>query len=1000
MRFHRLELTAFGPFPGTEVVDLDRLNQAGLFLLTGPTGAGKTSILDAICFALYGGVPGSRNGAKSFKSDHADGDVVPSVELELTVRDRRFRLRRQPGWQRPSRRARAGYVDERTKASIEELADGSWRVHSTRVDEVGHLVSTVLGMNMAQFCQVVMLPQGEFQTFLGAGAKERHDVLESLFHTHRFQAIERWLSDHRRSLDVAVQDAEAGLDQLLARATEVSTGVKGLVTPVAPPLTEQADADYPDVIASFATRSADLVAAASSAADARTTTAETAKQAQHALDAARTLLELQRRHREGLNRRDELVAAATEVRRREREVLLAQRAAAFEPLLELVSEADRAQHGALVDVEHALEQVWRPSPEHDLSTQAATAAQAHELTTMLARLEALVGVQEELDGLEAELVTLDIELSSGRAEEADLEALLAALPAQLETAQARRVTALSAHDLLAAVDHEVRIAKDRREAARQVAARTVELDDLDAALLVARERRVAAREAAQDVRERRIAGMAAELAMQLRPDTPCPVCGSADHPGPAARVDGASDADDEAAALAVLDEAELTVGRLTQQRERVTTQRDAAEGAAVGRTTEQAEDALDAVLSRREAVASAAADLPGAEAHLADLEARQIDVRRRLAVVHRSVHTSEARRGEKSQAAARLRQRLDRAVGTGSTVQQQRLEVGARLVSTERLSAALQELAAAQQARRTSVERLDRLVADSMFATVAQVRQAVRRESDIASKEALNRAHAADKAATDKLLADPALLQAAASPRPDLELLTRQTELTSAAAGLAATRAARLEEAAARLETLVAELDLAVSRWQPLRERRDVADHVAAMVAGTAKDNLSKTRLSHYVLAARLEQVVAAANLRLRGICAGRYELEHTLTRGVGDARGGLGLRVLDSYTGARRDPATLSGGETFYVSLALALGLADLVNTEIGGAELSTLFVDEGFGSLDADTLDEVMDELDALRTGGRSVGLVSHLAELRIRVPTQLSVVRSRRGSRLDDS
>ncbi len=299
------------------------------------------------------------------------------------------------------------------------------------------------------------------------------------------------------------------------------------------------------------------------------------------------------------------------------------------------------------------------------------------------------------------------------------------------------------------------------------------------------------------------------------------------------------------------------------------------------------------------------------------------------------------------------------------------------------------------------MERLDRLVADSMFATVTQVREAVRSEADIASKEALNRAHAAEKAATDKQLADPTLVQAAISPKPDLDLLIRQTEQASASRGAgrhSGRRAWRRQPG--RLETLVDELDLAAARWRPLRERRDVADHVAAMVAGTARDNVSKTRLSHYVLAARLEQVVAAANLRLRGICAGRYELEHTLTRGVGDARGGLGLRVLDNYTGARRDPATLSGGETFYVSLALALGLADLVNTEIGGAELSTLFVDEGFGSLDADTLDEVMDELDALRTGGRSVGLVSHLAELRIRVPTQLSVVRSRQGSRLDDS
>ena len=161
------------------------------------------------------------------------------------------------------------------------------------------------------------------------------------------------------------------------------------------------------------------------------------------------------------------------------------------------------------------------------------------------------------------------------------------------------------------------------------------------------------------------------------------------------------------------------------------------------------------------------------------------------------------------------------------------------------------------------------------------------------------------------------------------------------------------------------------------------------MCAGTSADNQTRTKLSHYVLAARLQQVVDAANVRLLGISSGRYQLLHTMIKGVGDTRGGLGLRVLDTYTGQERDPATLSGGETFYVSLALALGLADLVRDEIGGTELSTLFVDEGFGSLDADTLDEVLDEVDSLRSGGRCVGLVSHLSELRRRIPTQVRIV-----------
>ena len=313
---------------------------------------------------------------------------------------------------------------------------------------------------------------------------------------------------------------------------------------------------------------------------------------------------------------------------------------------------------------------------------------------------------------------------------------------------------------------------------------------------------------------------------------------------------------------------------------------------------------------------------------------------------------------------------------------------------------ALRRHAEAVQARAAAVERLDQLVAGSVFATVRQVRDALRSDADVASAEALNRAHGVDRTATQRVLADPDLLSAAQAPTPDLALLAVTAEQAAAEAAVATATFGRLELAAARLDALDADLDAALSAWLPLRARRDRADHLASMVSGTSRDNLTKTKLSHYVLAARLEQVVQAANLRLAGICGGRYELEHTLTRGVGDARGGLGLRVLDTYTGVRRDPATLSGGETFYVSLALALGLADLVNNEIGGTELSTLFVDEGFGMLDADTLDEVMDELDALRSGGRSVGLVSHLAELRTRVPARLSVVRSPDGSRLADS
>jgi exonuclease SbcC len=363
------------------------------------------------------------------------------------------------------------------------------------------------------------------------------------------------------------------------------------------------------------------------------------------------------------------------------------------------------------------------------------------------------------------------------------------------------------------------------------------------------------------------------------------------------------------------------------------------------------------------------------------------------------VLTLQAQHAERSAATLARQSRIQAVVGDTS-LDEQIAVVSEQVESADALVSAMRAASDAAVTLRTTVDRLDRLVADSVFATVQEVRDAVRSPADIASAEALNRTHTTERAVVEKMLADPALHRAAQTPAPDIEQLVRTTDARVGRAAAANARADRLEEAAVRLESLIGDVHGQLARWQPLRGRRDLTEQVAQLVAGTAKDNLSKIRLSHYVLAARLAQVVAAANVRLRGICAGRYELEHTLQRGVGDARGGLGLRVMDTYTGRLRDPATLSGGETFYVSLALALGLADLVNNEIGGTELSTLFVDEGFGSLDADTLDEVVGELDALRSGGRSVGLVSHLAELRMRVPTQLSVVRSRKGSRLDDS
>jgi exonuclease SbcC len=235
------------------------------------------------------------------------------------------------------------------------------------------------------------------------------------------------------------------------------------------------------------------------------------------------------------------------------------------------------------------------------------------------------------------------------------------------------------------------------------------------------------------------------------------------------------------------------------------------------------------------------------------------------------------------------------------------------------------------------------------------------------------------------------------TPAPDhigLERAHRTAAETWEAARAADLQAARVD---ARVRGLVDELETELAAWAPVREAWSLATSVAAFCEGKAPDNRLQMRLSAYVLAYRLSQVVAAANARLATMSDQRYSLEHVGRRGVGEARGGLSLVVRDDWSGESRDPATLSGGETFVVSLALALGLADVVAHEAGGTDLQTLFVDEGFGSLDAETLDDVLDILDTLRESGRTVGVVSHVAEMRDRIPAQLVVGKARTGSTL---
>ncbi|MBA2559364.1 MAG: SMC family ATPase, partial [Propionibacteriales bacterium] len=538
-------------------------------------------------------------------------------------------------------------------------------------------------------------------------------------------------------------------------------------------------------------------------------------------------------------------------------------------------------------------------------------------------------------------------------------------------------------------------AQGRRAAADQVSRVAADISRLTGRVGVARDRQQVARADWLDLRERRLLGIAAELAGQLRAGVGCLVCGSPVHPRPAAASQLQVTADQETAALERSQACDDEHARLMDLAACRRVELATAASRAAGLDVCEAQVLVTRAARQLDAAGRAHTECESLTQQISRLDVRRLEVEKDVIALDAGCALMRERWLHDLAEVDRMRSVLSRELGPGVRVDHTLANGRVALAAAIELSDAVHERARREVTLAEVRSELLRGLASTDFVDVEAVRTAAMADVDIAAAEALNRSYDADVRDATRLVDDPVLAAAAALPEADLEELQSRVAEFDEQRMSARTAAERLAARRDRLDVLVGKLDEAIARWRPLVDRRDLAAAVAALCAGTAADNLTKTKLSHYVLAVRLEQVVAAANLRLAGICGGRYQLGHSMDRSVGDSRGGLGLLVLDNYSGRRRDPATLSGGETFYVSLALALGLADLVRDEVGGAELSTLFVDEGFGSLDSETLDEVMDEIDSLRSGGRCVGLVSHLSELRLRIPVQLQVNATRRGS-----
>jgi exonuclease SbcC len=1016
----KLTVRAFGPYAAEQVFDFAHLNGRSFFLIHGPTGSGKTSVLDAICFALYGQASGPRM-PREMRSDHAEPATFTEVVFDFSIGAERYRVRRNPEQERPAKRARElklvtqqqdATLWRRTRVAADAAADPAdeGTVLADGWKETNEEVERLMGFRCEQFRQVVMLPQGRFQELLLAKSDARQGILETLFQVESFARIEH-----------ALKDAAAAIRQQAERARQRHAEVlQGLGAAGVAELEERRKSLDEEATA--------LRAAGEPLREAR-------RAAQRALEAAKQAAERLVEHdrasadlRAREARREEFAlkqdahqrackaAALAEVefvvqqRRREAADAEAKRAAAAAALARAAGERERAEAALAAE---AVKQADREAAEQQVRRLAELTDRVRELDAAwkasLAAQAAHVKRVAERDALDTSLKALrqQIEAAGVRLKALDeQEKHRGALAEQLKGTTAAVQQRARLEDLrlnLAAADKAARAAAGRVERGE-------------------RQQRLNKRalEEAQSAWDR---GQAALLAHRLADGQPCPVCGAREHPAPATGDGPPPSQDHLTAARAALEEAErsLAVERAdaAEQAAKVAGLRSAVQqleemlGLQIGMdlpSLHERERLLSEQLVRAEQAGIEAAtersrierltrDEAGAAARLAEAEQAVQAAAARMhadratadalqAGVPERLRSSEALLREQAQAAQRHRS-LQEAFGAATQAAQ------AASVAHARAAEAVKGAAEAADAAKAQAEAQRRVLEEKAhaagFPDGASYKNAKLSDAQMAALDEEIRQHHVGLAAARARL-DRAAEAAKDLAAPDLPAVTAAAQAAEGAVEQSVAREHVLAEQLARLDATLARLRALDAELASLDARHGVIGQVAQVANGRNPYNMTFQR---YVLGVFLDEVLLAASQRLRIMSRGRFLLRRVREAAGGRSAGGLDLEVEDTYTSTARPVSTLSGGESFLASLALALGLADVVQSYAGGIRLETIFVDEGFGTLDPEALDLAIRALRDLQQGGRLVGIISHVTELKEWIDARLEISRDRRGS-----
>ncbi|MBC5998646.1 SMC family ATPase [Clostridiales Family XIII bacterium BX16] len=939
MRPLKLIMSAFGPYAGSTEVDFTSLGERGLYLITGDTGAGKTTIFDAITFALYGEASGEIREASMLRSNYADEKTPTFVELSFVLGGKEYRVRRNPEYNRPKARGE-GFTLQKSDAEL-TLPDGKI---ITRQKDVNQQIVEILGIDRSQFTRIAMIAQGDFRKLLFASTEERKKIFQKLFHTHLYQSLQEELKQASGQLRKEFERASASTDQY----------VEGILCGEEDPLF-------------------DMVLQAREHQIPVAKIAELLKQLIDSDRMSESGLERQEKDlSEKISSSDKTLTVAAEQKK--------QKASLASAKAQQQHEIDRASA-----CQEALKKAKLQQPKIE------------ELTQKAADLKAQILEYERLDELISEVTEVSRKTSDNQR---DLKYKSEKLESLQITLQAQKQELGSLQD---AGEQEAKLTAQRDKMQQRVEdldglqMELAHLHQIDKKLSKAQQEYRAIQETAEKsqdsynhMRKAYLDEQAGILAQDLIDGQACPVCGATHHPHPANISTEAPTKEQLEQAEELADQSAKKAGDASRKAGELRGRLEGQEQLVMKMASELLGDGCYDSMDTGLAVGNDSEEIAGSGICAASdsniqemLEARQQEIKAALEALQ-----------EELKETAKRRKRRDE---LGLQIPETETKIGQTEAALQELKAAEASLTARQEAAEKQRDVLqEKLAYPDKSEAEAAIRNLVKEQKaladDIAGAE--EACHESEKtlAALEATIAE-AQRQLAEHDDVDFESeekrrksLADEMQVISSRRQEIHVRVAANQTTLEKIQERQAQLEEVETRWRWVKA---LADTAGGTLAGK-----EKIMLETYVQMAYFDRIIARANVRFLVMSGGQYELKRRREAENNRSQSGLELDVVDHYNGSQRSVKTLSGGESFKASLSLALGLSDEIQASAGGIRLDTMFVDEGFGSLDEESLQQAMESLAGLADGNRLVGIISHVPELKQRIEKQILVRKDRSG------